>query len=228
MSRSSKGFADFFPTAPSVLQQKRSKAAQLRKKEISPSKHDTKLADTSATVLDNRHDQTSNLNNSHHNDTRAELASNLQYENEVVPGDLLNGVGSASSTSTASSIFSTTYHVRNVAHSKEANTSKSLTPLTTSDSSPPEKNSGSPHRHQAEEKDAYRFKPSRTQHYSNAADAAPQCGLQISQLPSISEARPGSGQVKGFKAVYDPDLDKKLTSKERKGRQVRYKAFGEV
>ena len=41
------------------------------------------------------------------------------------------------------------------------------------------------------------------------------------------QARPGKGQVKGFVAAYDPQLDKTLSAAEKKTRRVEYKSFGE-
>ena len=43
----------------------------------------------------------------------------------------------------------------------------------------------------------------------------------------MQSARPGKGEVKGFKAVYDPDLDKSLKGKEKRSRQVQFSPFGE-
>lgn len=47
------------------------------------------------------------------------------------------------------------------------------------------------------------------------------------QLPAALSARPGKGEVKGFQAVYDPDLDKTLKGKEKRSRQVQFSPFGE-
>ena len=47
------------------------------------------------------------------------------------------------------------------------------------------------------------------------------------QLPPALSARPGKGEVKGHKAVYDPDLDKTLKGKEKRSRQVQFSPFGE-
>ena len=46
-------------------------------------------------------------------------------------------------------------------------------------------------------------------------------------LPDAPSARPGKGKIKGFKAVYDPDLDKTLKGKEKRSRQVHFSSFGE-
>ena len=46
-------------------------------------------------------------------------------------------------------------------------------------------------------------------------------------MPPAVSARPGKGEVKGFKAIYDPDLDKALKGREKRSRQVQFSPFGE-
>lgn len=227
MSRSSKGYADFFPTAPSVLQQKRFKAAQSRKKpksspvieksanapsEPPPSPHsEPKGATVSA---DGRHDQV--LSNS---------APTAQEESESVSecvnGDLLNGVGSASSTSTASSVFSNGHHTLSMAHLNET------TPLTNVDSSPPSNARESPHQQNSSNvfistsRDIHRI-PSPNQTTAEPLPIAP----SIMESTSTLQVRPGPGEVKGVKLIYDPYRNKKLTAEERRSAEVQYMEFG--
>jgi [histone H3]-lysine4 N-trimethyltransferase SETD1 len=230
MSRSSKGFADFFPTAPSVLQQKRSKAAQLRKRPKSPSISESKPPLASSLPRATPKAQADKVNVSNGGDRGSlcvESASEIQDDSECVAGDLLNGVGSASSTSTTSSIFSTSHGLVYMAHSNEAQKSTSLTPLTTADSSPPPNPLDSPNNP--------RFLngplPGRKSNGSPSRHKVIEASL-ASRSPFIHplsrfQARPVAGEAKGLKVIYDPDLDKKLSSKERKSRQPLYDPFGQ-
>lgn len=228
MSRSSKGYADFFPTAPSVLQQKRFKAAQSRRKpkssqaveqqtatppgEPPPSPHsEPKGALVSA---DGRHDQI--LSNS---------APTAQEESECVSecvnGDLLNGVGSASSTSTASSVFSNGHHTLSMAHLNET------TPLTNVDSSPPSNVRESP---QQQRSSSVFISTCREIHRTPSPELTMDESTPIA--PSIMEptatfqARPGKGEAKGLKLIYDPYRNKKLSAEERRSAEVQYMEFG--
>lgn len=42
-----------------------------------------------------------------------------------------------------------------------------------------------------------------------------------------SHARPPQGHVKGFRCLFDPELDETIPTKERKKLKPRYKNFGE-
>lgn len=228
MSRSSKGYADFFPTAPSVLQQKRFKAAQSRRKpksspstgpknaevpgEPPPSPYsEPKVAIVSA---DGRHDQI--LSNS-----APTAQEESECASECVNGDLLNGVGSASSTSTASSVFSNGHHTLSMTHLNET------TPLTNVDSSPPSNARESP---QQQKPSSVFMSTSREIHRTPSPRQTTVEPIPIA--PSVMEpivslqARPGKGQAKGLKLIYDPYRNKKLTAEERRSTEVQYMEFG--
>lgn len=229
MSRSSKGFADFFPTAPSVLQQKRSKAAQIRRKTKSPALEEHSSANASSLPSGLSHRQVEGpilTNGVHHDEIRSGLTSVAQDEGECAPGDLLNGVGSASSTSTVSSIFSTSHHAPNMAHPNETHNSTSLTPMTNADSSPQSNTFDSPQNQRIREKGISDRKQNCTPPPYAATEPPASLRQQHAQPLPRTLARPGRGEVKGLKVTYDPDLDKKLTSKERKSRQVIFEEFG--
>ena len=229
MSRSSKGFADFFPTAPSVLEQKRSRTAQHRQRQKSPSTDSY----THRQPFPVRADIKSGYGDSgmipqarptDREDVRSEPVPISQDDSDLAQGDLLNGVGSASSSSTASSVFSTAHHPPGLAGGQPAN---NLTPLTNSDSSPP-RGLKSPICTKDENQAAISSKSLRplTQVHSmtqttSTSDPSDMCGSWG------TNARPGKGEAKGTRVVYDPDLDKTLSSKERKGRKVQYETFGE-
>ncbi|MCJ1430538.1 histone methyltransferase set1 [Sticta canariensis] len=229
MSRSSKGFADFFPTAPSVLQQKRFKAAQFRRRPKSPSVTEAKptpapcvppapaLGPTEGGIVPN---------GAGHGHVVPDSATAGQEDSECVHGDLLNGVGSASSTSTASSsVFSTSQRTLNMAHSNEPNKSTSLTPLTNVDSSPPSNTLGSPHQQRNRDGASSGRKSNRSPSRQVTERPAP-AASSYTQPPSKAQARPGKGEVKGLKIIYDPYRNKKLTQEERHSGHVQYEAFG--
>ena len=223
MSRSSKGFADFFPTAPSVLQQKKSRTAQERKRqELSQNRQQGPTSASSERLKStaSRGDRgNAPLGNGlTHDSSIPDGPSIKQEDNESVQGDLLNGVGSASSTSTASSVFDA-HNQQDLLHSRKPLRLEE-TPLTNIDSSSPGQNKS----------------PAGAKQDSVAPMRS---GLQSREMPSLAQqpsnvvmkvesplpetARPSKGQPKGFKITYDPELDKTISSKERKARKPSYK-----
>ncbi|KAK5017806.1 histone methyltransferase set1 [Cryomyces antarcticus] len=221
-------FASFFPAAPTVSQKR--KISDLDDQRS----HKRNLADQ-APLSDNVlplergsgiHEDAKSLIS---RDSRKRTDTHDDEDmHQAESGDLLNGVGSASSlASTVSSIFS-----NNNSHSgpypAATSGSHTLTPLTNTESSPlgktfsPRSTKG-PHDHI---------------HMEDASPySAPTAELQVDMTETITpihtppqnelQARPPPGEVKGFRAVYDPELDTKIPSKERKKLKVRYKIFGE-
>lgn len=229
MSRSSKGFADFFPTAPSVLQQKRFKAAQFRRRPKSPSAAELNPTQAPCVPPASAHGPKDGgivTNGKYHGHVIPDSATTGQEDSECAHGDLLNGVGSASSTSTASSsVFSTSQRTLSMAHSNEPNKSTSLTPLTNVDSSPPSNALGSPH--QQRYRDGVVSGRNSNRSPSRQVTERPALVASSYTQPSIkAQARPGKGEIKGFKIIYDPYRNKKLTAEERHSGQVQYEAFG--
>ena len=233
MSRSSKGYADFFPTAPSVLQQKRTKTVQHRKRQkssaIDGSDHALASTDFTDTIRVESHFKEVPPTNSTYGDTAIHEPNPAnQEENESTIGDLLNSVGSVSSTSTTSSVFSLHHQTTGPYPGNGVGLNSSLTPLTNTDSSPTGTNKSPP---------AHITHAGRSNTQRPSASNVPptdEMELNTATLTPISspgslppQARPGKGETKGEKAVYDPELDKKLTSKEKKGRKVAYQTFGE-
>lgn len=228
MSRSSKGYADFFPTAPSVLQQKRFKAAQSRRKPKSSQAVEQQTATPPGEPPPSPHSEPKEAlaaADGRHDDILSNSAPTAQEETECVSecvnGDLLNGVGSASSTSTASSVFSNGHHTLSMAHLNET------TPLTNVDSSPPSNARESP---QQQRSSSVFISTSREIHRTPSPDQTMDESLLIA--PSITEpigtfqARPGMGEAKGLKLIYDPYRNKKLTAEERRSAEVQYMEFG--
>ena len=230
MSRATKGFADFFPTAPSVLQQKRSRAARDKRKQRSPpTDHLDVIPSASgaveeALVEDGDSDVGPTINGTNGYDSMAE-PQQLPDDADLAMGDI-HGVGSASSSSTTSSIFSV-HRTLGVTHHGGNHQPITLTPLTNTDSSPPGLNK-SPSNSKSDVTLSTDIGPSSRTPDSHHMAPTPEALTPISS-PRLMycQARPGRGEVKGFKVIYDPELDKKLSSKEKKGRKIQYKPFGE-
>ena len=189
MSRSSAGFADFFPTAPSVIQQRRSKTTQDRRDKLQQdSDH---VPGTLTCVPDAGKDGPSSLG-----DTRTSPEEDLHK----APLEAL-GVDSASSTSTGASALSSLMSQNGAQSSNEVNPD-ALTPLTNVDSaSPGRANSTANESTQGPDASAgsqgHRRPPPR------------------SPLTPGSRSRP-SGAIKGCKLLYDPDVDKRAATKEKR------------
>lgn len=227
MSRASKGFADFFPTAPSVLQQKRSKAAQERRqakvRHVEEPSSEESPTESLARCAPDEESTVEGLQNTSVNGTmvNGDSTSIAQDEVESAPGDLLNGVGSASSTSTASSVFSSAYHASTMANSNGSHLN-TLTPITNTDSSPPCKATSPP---QAK----VDFHGGVIEQLATASDNAEAKETMTPQdtppTPPLHARAPGK-VIKGCKIIYDPELDKKLRSKERSKPKAHYAEFG--
>lgn len=232
MSRSSKGFADFFPTAPSVLQQrKRPRAAE-----------DRRCSDSASTRSCNiqRHQPTSSQAIKSELNADQERLSNAKAEPEITTslhvqdegdgnqGDILNGIGSASSSSTASSVFSATNRVLNQANQQSSNHSTNWTPLTHVDASPSRDAMDSPPR----DASGTRKSAAMERHHkdlgvgTNIETVEPPRASTIKNARS-SSARPAKGEAKGEKTQYDPYLDKKLSKSEQRTAKPVFITFGQ-
>lgn len=232
MSRSSKGFADFFPTAPSVLQQKRSKASQDRRRHQSPSPGQSCFSSAlpaPPAPSDGEGEGITLANRTPDGHLNTMPTPLTHEENDIVNSDIAHEVGSTSSTSTASSIFSQVNRDTNMAHHDGPHKSTSLTPLTNTDSSPRANGNNSPPKKRIYDEHLSVGNSALSPLRDQLEGASIYRGLDEAraQLPIALSARPGKGEVKGFKAVYDPDLDKTLKGKEKRSRQVQYSPFGE-
>ncbi|ODH21459.1 hypothetical protein ACO22_05666 [Paracoccidioides brasiliensis] len=241
MSRVSAGFADFFPTAPSVLQKKRSsKAAQDRPKgklkhdDGSRSAHPPSSSAIAATAepaaIGAAEDGgASGINTTNHDDPPIQSSDNILVDESVpvthgdenvTPGDT-NGVASAGSTSTGSSLFSSASLPQpGAAISNGITHPHALTPLTNTDSSPPCK-PGSPSTGlKSIAVGSESVLPSRLVDDVKATITP----LQTPPTPQ-SQARPAGNAPKGCKLTYDPDLEKKPATREKR-RKPQYEVFG--
>ncbi|KAF2222370.1 hypothetical protein BDZ85DRAFT_263531 [Elsinoe ampelina] len=137
-------------------------------------------------------------------------------------GDLLNGVGSSSShNSAASSVFSTNAQ----AHKANGRSSTwAATPLTIPESSPLKATSpmpgATPGRSHLGSTPAQRFTSDASRVTSgNATPLA-------SPTRDRKQARPPAGAAKGYRAVWDPELDVKLGKEEKRKMKPKIKSFG--
>ena len=232
MSRSSKGFADFFPTAPSVLQQKRSKASQDRRRQQSPSTGrscSSSALSAPPAPLDGEGEGDTLANGTPNGPLATVTNSLIHDENDTAISDIAHEVGSTSSTSTTSSIFSAANRDANMAHLDGPQKSTSLTPLTNTDSSPRANGNNSPPKRRIYDEHLSVENSALSPPLEQLEGASIYRGLDPlrTQMPPALSARPGKGEVKGFKAIYDPDLDKTLKGREKRSRQVQFSPFGE-
>ena len=136
-------------------------------------------------------------------------------------GDFLRGIGSASSlNSAASSVFS--HNSQAFAHNRNASIVNGLTPLTNHTDSSPHK-SNTPQHLKIGMETSNSNGPVATSH-TPASDTAP------SEPPHLRKERPQMlpppGKAKGYRVVWDPELDNKLSKEERKRATHRKKEFG--
>ena len=246
MSRASKGFADFFPTAPSVLQKKRSKVSldnqKLQQQKVAtPGETHTQSTSSASPVTAQANAQlqvhaaqlqdggTATKSPAAGNAGDTGIAANgdsgpgsREEVNTTTPGDV-NGAGSTSSISTGSSVFSSAAAPAGVASVVSTN-AYALTPLTNTDSSPPCKADSPAGAVKGAASTAQQ--PAGKQTQTPATDAA---GAAITPLhtppTSRPQARPPGNEPKGYKLTYDPDLDRKTPSREKR-RKPQYVAFG--
>ncbi len=151
----------------------------------------------------------------------------IQEETDLVQGDLLNGVGSASSTSTASSVFSASNRMPSSTRQYGAHQSTSWTPLTQVDASPSRDAMNSPKRDQSCRVEGYPVR--RDGHTSPGLHGKPieASGLEIRPSRNHLSARPGQGEIKGERIKYDPELDKKLSKKDMRVTKPVWENFGQ-
>lgn len=201
------GIADFFPTAPAVRQQRKSeKVHDDAQSHANGSSHSPSKQSTAA-----RSDRTEErkLNDTLKTDTKPKMQ---QYEIEHYAGDILNGVGSASSTSTYSSVFSD----KIIASNTNAATVSTLTPLTNTESSPRGKLASPSFDHNYGAVTANGV-------YAAQGNMTP----QLTPPASKTWARSQDLTIKGSTCTYDPELDKVIPLKERRKMKASFKEFGD-
>ena len=213
-------FADFFPNAPSVIQQRKSTKSLDHSRDRSEasedhtsyaqSKYSTSRQSAGLQITNSQRDS----RREHGGQTNGAHASSEDLE--PLNGDLLNGVGSASSTSTVFSVFSSGVANSNMPVTNGAHFN-TLTPLTNSDGSPRGKVM-SPSIDSANQ----------TATVLNHVDLRPHSSALTPQHtpPSRSMARDPSLTNKGTKCVYDPELDKAISSRDKRKMRATFAEFG--
>jgi histone-lysine N-methyltransferase SETD1 len=139
------------------------------------------------------------------------------------PGDMLRGVGSASSLgSTVSSVFSRNSQA-SAHNTKAALATNGYTPLTAhTDSSPPK--ASSPQRSTM----APEITSLPGAAVASASHAPPPSDTPEPPAPHQPRPQmlPPPGKAKGYRAVWDPELDNKLSREERKRAAFKKRDFG--
>ena len=214
-------FAAFFPNAPSVLQQKRKRTSPSTRnilpnetasynRHVTPNSFD-KAGKVESDIFIRKDDHSTSLSPPLHEDGPKANA-----------GDTLHGAGSDSSlASTVSSVFSNGHSVSGAAG--PTSDSHTLTPVTNTELSPPRKIYSPSSNKNASEQYATTNGASRTQ-LSCLSETS---SLSRNARDILAQACPSPGTATGFRALYDPELDPKLSGKERKKHKVRYRTFGE-
>lgn len=209
------GFANFFPAAPRAQREKATERERERSRAQSGADRDARSPPISSSSQPASHngvkpDRSSSSDAAHH----------PTDDNESIQGDILNGVGSASShASTASSVFSHASAINGPAHASNSH----LTPLTSAGSPSNSSNTVSKPQHPKQSQDGLKLGD------SNPASAAyPTSISRRTGTASRVPARDPSRQTQGTKRTYDPLLDRKLSSAERKTAKPTYKNFGAV
>ncbi|KAI9814120.1 MAG: histone methyltransferase set1 [Thelocarpon impressellum] len=229
MSRASAGYADFFPAAPSVLQQKHRQ--QARDRQRARSKPEAAVAGPpEAAPRDDAARSAVAVNGVTLNSApEPVLAPGQQDDNDSLQGDLLNGVGSASShTSTGSSVFSAANAPLGMSKSGTAQHPHSLTPLSNHESSPNDQLTTPPGgrlarpRHEPDDRPGHALSPA-----DASADVARPARTPRSPSPPVRLPMRAPGLVrKGEICTYDPELDKRISTKEKRKLAAVYKDIG--
>jgi [histone H3]-lysine4 N-trimethyltransferase SETD1 len=221
-------FAQFFPSAPRAAKDKAKEREKSKSQGIdSPSIRP--VADTKATASYSRVDDGGSSRAAGESIPLAPEAAAPQAEdNESLQGDLLNGVGSASShTSAVSSTFSAPAQQSNISAPGASRNMSSMTPLTNVDSSPSRTTSPSQYKAAALGTNSTWFSAEKAVAQDDVFEAQSTLADQPPQEPRVYARDPNKG-VKGMICTYDPLLDRKLSSNEKKKAKPTYKEFGLV
>ncbi|KAF3064298.1 Histone-lysine N-methyltransferase, H3 lysine-4 specific [Daldinia childiae] len=205
----SAGYKEFFPNAPRAARDKANEREREKSSRTSEAiEHDSKTA-TPAHRDGAKYD--SSLSDAAHPPTD---------DTESLQGDILNGVGSASShASTASSVF-TTFNSSAALNASSRASNSNLTPLTISGSP-----TNPPHIQAAKQRTSAIHNTTSRSDSTNPTMATG----SSSSLPSAVKrlpARDPNLTIKGTKCIHDPSTDKSLSSSDRKTLKPKYKNIG--
>ncbi|KAH8664307.1 hypothetical protein BX600DRAFT_512355 [Xylariales sp. PMI_506] len=222
-SASGPGFAKFFPAAPRAAREKATERERAKSRPSDISDRDGRRATSppSSIPLSSSVTSATAPRDSIKPDPSSSDVAFLPLDDaESLPGDMLNGVGSASShASTTSSVFTNGSHAVNASSSHAYNSR--LTPLTSVGS--PAHPSISAHSQNLKQslQDPKKSDGS-TASIAAESTSTPRRPGAFNRIPARDPAR----QVKGMKCTNDPLLDKRLSSNERKTLKPTYKTFG--
>ncbi len=224
-------FAQFFPSAPRAAKDKakereKSKSMSIDSPSIRP------VADTRAAAPYSRPED---IGTSRGGGDGTSYIQDIQdaappqtEDSESLQGDLLNGVGSASShTSAVSSVFSAPAQQPNISTAGASRNVSSLTPLTNADSSPTRIPSPNQYKVGSLATDSTWTSIEKAVNQDDVLQAHPALADQSLSEPRVFARDPNKG-VKGMICTYDPLLDRKLSSNEKKKAKPIYKEFGLV
>jgi histone-lysine N-methyltransferase SETD1 len=231
MSRASgASFAQFFPSAPRAAKDKAKEREKVKTQIPESTSSFVPVADSQVTPAVSRvEDVASHQTPSQSNIPITDFAPLPAEDNESILGDLLNGVGSASShtSSSVSSVFSASAQQPTMSTFGVSQNVSNLTPLTNIDSSPNRITSPNQYKSdtQATVLSGFTTDGAVAQNdightHNSIADPSP-------TTPHIYTRDPNKG-VKGEKCTYDPLLDHKLSDREKKKAKPIYKEFGLV
>lgn len=230
----SAGFKDFFPLATREAKNKAKERQKSKSKTVDSPSSQPSASDHDASILKARDLNAQSVDGGSGVITESATldgsvpdgAALVAEDNESVQGDLLNGVGSASSnTSTISSVFSAPPATSTFGGSNNAS---SLTPLTTADSSPPGQEPSPRYPNTNTLNMISRDQSVDKLSSSRAVTSTPPQSTEQIPLPARIHLRDPNKGVKGNKCTYDPQLDPKLSSSDKKKTKPIYKVFGLV
>ncbi|KAI1004068.1 Histone-lysine N-methyltransferase, H3 lysine-4 specific [Podosphaera aphanis] len=220
MSRASgASFAQFFPSAPRAAKDK----AKEREKKSQALEKSKNIADKKVSSIKPRVEQTSPARDGDSTLPVADIVVSQTEDHASTQGDILNDFGSASSH--ASSVFSGTLQQSRL--STLGNFRNNMTPLTNLESSPPS-GKASPNNHKlapALSNGSIESTLNANISKNEVLHSRNPVATQVYEKSRIY-ARDPARSIKGNICTYDPLLDKKLSSSERKKIKPTYKEFG--
>lgn len=208
----SAGYKEYFPNAPRAARDK----ANEREREKSSRASEATDIDAKTAIPAHR-------DGSKYDTSLSDAAHPPTDDTESLQGDILNGVGSASShASTTSSVF-TTFNNSSAAMNASSRASNSnLTPLTTMGSP-----TNSSHIQPAKQRSSATSNTTSKHDNTNSTSIAG----RLSSAPGAAKrlpARDPNLSIKGTKCIHDPLTDKSLSSSDRKTLKPKYKNIGLV
>ncbi|KAK8857194.1 Histone-lysine N-methyltransferase H3 lysine-4 specific [Apiospora arundinis] len=232
-SASGTGFAQFFPAAPRAAREKATERERAKSRASSDAAdRDPRMSSSISSTFGLRDGPAKS-------DLSISDAAHPLIpidDTESTQGDILNGVGSASShASTTSSVFSANNQSASLNNFSSRASNSALTPLTNAGSSPsshiPPSNQFNLHRNkqQTTSGSSQLAEAPRTQDGTSASHITTSTSSSSSHRHGIVDripARDPARQIKGTKRTYDPLTDKNLSSTDRKSKKPVYKDIG--